>query len=42
MNTNRFTQKSQEALIAAQQLAAANGQAEVCTLHLLKALVDQP
>jgi ATP-dependent Clp protease ATP-binding subunit ClpB len=42
MDTNRLTQKAQEALIAAQALARQNGQAEVGTLHLLRALLDQP
>lgn len=42
MNTNRLTQKAQEAVIAAQDLARQNGQSEIGTLHLLKALVDQP
>ena len=42
MNINRLTQKAQEAVIAAQALAQRNGQAEIGTLHLLQALVDQP
>ncbi|MCZ7567344.1 MAG: ATP-dependent chaperone ClpB [Ardenticatenaceae bacterium] len=42
MNINRFTQKAQEAVLAAQQIAQQNQQAEVLPLHLLKALVEQP
>ncbi len=42
MNINRFTQKAQEAVIAAQQLAQRGGQSEVLPVHLLRALIDQP
>ena len=42
MNINRLTQKAQDAVIAAQTLAQRNGRPEIGTLHLLKALVDQP
>ena len=39
MDTNRFTQKTQEALLVAQRRAAAGGQAEIRPLHLLSALL---
>src|SRR5512137_481578 len=42
MNINRLTQKAQEAVIAARDLAEAGGQSEIGTLHLVKALLDQP
>jgi ATP-dependent Clp protease ATP-binding subunit ClpB len=42
MNINRMTQKAQDALIAAQQLATREGQPEIQPLHLLITLVDQP
>ncbi len=42
MNINRLTQKAQEAVIAAGDLAEADGQSEIGTLHLVKALLDQP
>jgi ATP-dependent Clp protease ATP-binding subunit ClpB len=41
MNINRFTQKAQEAVIAAQDLATRNGQSEVLPLHLLSRLTAQ-
>jgi ATP-dependent Clp protease ATP-binding subunit ClpB len=40
-NTNRFTQKSEEAILAAQNLAQRNGNSQVEPEHLLLALVDQ-
>lgn len=39
---NRFTQKSQEAIIAAQNLAEENSHSQVEPEHLLKALLTQP
>jgi ATP-dependent Clp protease ATP-binding subunit ClpB len=42
MDLNRLTQKSQEALSAAQALAIQNGNTEVDLEHLLVALLDQP
>jgi ATP-dependent Clp protease ATP-binding subunit ClpB len=41
MNTNRFTQKSEEALQAAQQLASRNGNSQVEAEHLVLALLEQ-
>ena len=41
MDTNRFTQKSLEALQAAQQLAQSYGNAQVEQVHLLDALLCQ-
>ena len=41
MDTNRFTQKSLEALQAAQQLAQSYGNAQVDQVHLLDALLSQ-
>ena len=41
MDTNRFTQKSLEALQAAQQLAQSYGNAQVEQVHLLAALLSQ-
>ena len=41
MDTNRFTQKSLEALQAAQQLAQSYGNAQVEQVHLLDALLNQ-
>ena len=41
MDTNRFTQKSLEALQAAQQLAQSYGNAQVGQVHLLYALLSQ-
>ena len=40
-DTNRFTQKSQEAIIAAQNAAERNGNSQVEPEHLLLALLDQ-
>ena len=40
MDTNRFTQKSLEALQAAQQLAQSYGNAQVEQVHLLDALLS--
>ena len=42
MDTNRLTQKSQEALQAAQTKALRYGQQEVDGEHLLLALLEQP
>ncbi|MGE0641923.1 MAG: ATP-dependent chaperone ClpB [Thermoanaerobaculia bacterium] len=42
MDLNRLTQKSQEALAAAQKLAVERGQQEVDVEHLLAALLAQP
>jgi ATP-dependent Clp protease ATP-binding subunit ClpB len=42
MDLNRLTQKSQEALAAAQDLATRAGHTEVDGEHLLAALLDQP
>ncbi len=42
MNTNKLTQKSLEALQAAQGIAVRQGHPEVDTDHLLAALLDQP
>ncbi|MCU1613036.1 MAG: ATP-dependent chaperone ClpB [Frankiales bacterium] len=42
MDINRLTQKSQEALAAAQQLATRAGHTEVDGEHLLMALLEQP
>jgi ATP-dependent Clp protease ATP-binding subunit ClpB len=42
MDLNRLTQKSQEALAAAQQIAIQHGHTEVDGEHLLLALLDQP
>ncbi len=41
MNLNRYTEKAQEALVAAQQLADRSGHPEVTPEHLLAALVGQ-
>ncbi|MFO7168304.1 MAG: ATP-dependent chaperone ClpB [Chloroflexota bacterium] len=40
-NTNRFTQKSEEALLGAQSLAERNGNSQVEPEHLLVALLEQ-
>ena len=40
-NVNRFTQKSQEAMVAAQNLAERNGNSQVEPEHLLLALLEQ-
>jgi ATP-dependent Clp protease ATP-binding subunit ClpB len=42
MNLNKFTEKAQEAVIAAQNLATELSHAEVAPEHLLVALVEQP
>lgn len=41
MNLNKFTEKAQEAVVAAQQLASEWSHAEVTPEHLLVALVEQ-
>jgi ATP-dependent Clp protease ATP-binding subunit ClpB len=41
MNIQRFTEKTQEAMAAAQELAADRGNAQVEEEHLLQALLDQ-
>jgi ATP-dependent Clp protease ATP-binding subunit ClpB len=41
MDINRFTEKGQESLIAAQRLAARNGQQQFDVEHLLLALLEQ-
>jgi ATP-dependent Clp protease ATP-binding subunit ClpB len=41
MNLNKYTEKAQEAIIAAQQLADREGHAELLPEHLLIALVEQ-
>ncbi|MGC9041325.1 MAG: Clp protease N-terminal domain-containing protein, partial [Roseiflexus sp.] len=40
-NTNRLTQKSEEALLAAQSMAERNGNSQVEPEHLLLALLEQ-
>src|SRR5215471_4168386 len=40
-NTNRWTQKSEEAIIAAQNIAERNGNSQVEPEHLLLALLEQ-
>ena len=42
MNLNRFTEKAQEAVLAAQQMAEQSGHPELTPEHLLAALVAQP
>jgi len=42
MEMDRFTQKSQEALLRAQEMARNNGHQEVQPAHLLLALLEQP
>ncbi|MGH2462893.1 MAG: ATP-dependent chaperone ClpB [Candidatus Limnocylindria bacterium] len=42
MRIERFTQKAQEAVLAAQQLAEGEGHGQLEALHLLYALVEQP
>ena len=42
MQPDRFTIKSQEAVAAAQQSAAASGNPETSAAHLLLALLSQP
>ncbi len=41
MSVNKFTNKSQEALMRAQQIAAEHGQNQIDAIHLLAALVTQ-
>ena len=41
VNTNRLTEKSQESLVAAQNLAERNGNSQVEPEHLLLALLEQ-
>lgn len=41
MNIEKFTNKSKEALMLAQQSAQQNGNAEISSLHLLNALLNQ-
>src|SRR4051794_7438351 len=41
MNINKFTEKSQEALASAQQLANSNGQQQIDVEHLLLSLLEQ-
>ena len=41
VNTNRFTEKSQEALLAAQQLAERLNHSQVDPEHLLATLLEQ-
>ena len=41
MNGNNFTNKAQDALMQAQQLAQEKGQAQIDALHLLSALLSQ-
>jgi ATP-dependent Clp protease ATP-binding subunit ClpB len=42
MNLNRYTEKAQEAIVAAQQLADRAGHPEILPDHVLLALLDQP
>ncbi|HXH25394.1 MAG TPA: Clp protease N-terminal domain-containing protein, partial [Vicinamibacterales bacterium] len=42
MNLNKFTEKAQEAVLTAQNLATEQHHAEVTPEHLLVALVEQP
>src|SRR5947209_7361628 len=41
MNINKYTEKAQEAVLAAQQLAERSSHAQIEPEHLLVALVDQ-
>src|SRR5262249_32925683 len=41
MDLNRFTEKAQQAVLAAQNLAARSGQQQIEPEHLLSALLDQ-
>src|SRR5207237_9784201 len=41
MNINKYTEKAQEAILAAQQLADREGHPEITPEHLLLTLVDQ-
>jgi ATP-dependent Clp protease ATP-binding subunit ClpB len=42
MRTDRFTQKANEAILSAQQLAEAEGHAQLEVAHLLLVLAEQP
>ena len=42
MNLNRYTEKAQEAIVAAQQLADRAGHPEILPEHVLLALIEQP
>jgi ATP-dependent Clp protease ATP-binding subunit ClpB len=42
MNLNRYTEKAQQAIVAAQQVAERGGHPEIVPEHLLSALVTQP
>src|SRR6188472_1853283 len=42
MNLNRYTEKAQEAILAAQQLAERSGHPDVIPEHLLQTLITQP
>ncbi|HEX6655996.1 MAG TPA: ATP-dependent chaperone ClpB [Candidatus Limnocylindria bacterium] len=42
MRTDRFTTKTQEAILAAQQMAQGEGHPELTATHLLLSLIDQP
>jgi ATP-dependent Clp protease ATP-binding subunit ClpB len=42
MNLNRYTEKAQEAILAAQQLAERSGHPDVVPEHLLHTLITQP
>jgi ATP-dependent Clp protease ATP-binding subunit ClpB len=41
MNLNKFTEKAQEAVLAAQNMASEASHAEITPEHLLVALIDQ-
>ena len=41
MNINKYTEKAQEAILAAQQLADREGHAEILPEHLLLTLLEQ-
>ena len=41
MNIEKLTNRSREALLSAQSIAQENGNPELNTLHLLKAMLDQ-
>ena len=41
MNINKFTEKAQEAVVTAQNLATEQSHAEILPEHLLTALVEQ-
>ncbi len=42
MNINKYTEKAQEALLSAQQLADDRNQSQVDVEHLLLVLLEQP